>query len=503
MKAIKFLALTVSLCQYLSCDGTVNAQANNDDEFINPNWIKPDPWSRHDREMRKKQTARAEECQCPPVPQCDPIEKSLLTTAKVETIDKPDDNNRLAMVFYKKFVTRLFDDSQLMPDDASAYLLRNVQFKVTRKQVQDLKQATTARDIDGIVAAIVEQSKGSGYRPVMESFCWNISLFFSRLSENVYLLYFLLPTVCLPAAYILVKILSRIMHIHPAIIVFLLFTTISFFITFDECNRKLELESLAKLMHHDTTNPCDTQHKANRGVTDWLTGLFGQSDEAKCMEHLRKTLGASRKICDPSQVFMVMVAKIQLSYFETFFVKIIEIFKTSTASSGFVESFLIKILLILLVYVLVKTVLKYGISGSFNFLGNMLTGSHSNGAVPQNALPGGQTTQQAIPGAMPASFNFKINIDHGRKKITRPDINRIEEIADNGKPKPLAVAQSSKESPKKFEDGSGDASVPDEISDSGSDNESIHVECHLPEFDGNRRTHVIERSSTGNANFAI
>ncbi|XP_058839440.1 uncharacterized protein LOC131694923 [Topomyia yanbarensis] len=479
MKASK-LVITLGICLCYSWIYPTKAEAI-DDEFINPNWIKPDPWSRYDREQLQKQVNRREECQCPPVPKCDPNDICPHAPVPVQTINPPDDDNRLAIVFYKKFVTWLIDDRQLVQDDGSEYLLRNIQFKVSSKQVKDLKRAKTARDIDGIVSGIVEQSEGSMYLPSVESFCWSITTFLSTIGQNVYLMYFLIPTICLPAVYFLVKILSRVMHVHPLIVVILLFITVSFAITLDECNQKLEMESLAKLMQRGTSNPCEMQHNADRGLYGWMENLFGESSEAKCIKHLRETLGASRKTCDPSHVFLEMVAKLQLRYFETFVQKMIDIFKASTASSGIVESVLITVFFILIIYILVTNGLKYGIYGAFNFLGVFLTTPRGNSPpMNQNALPEGQHSQQSIAGTIPTSFNFKINIDRGRKKPSRADINRIEEIADNSKPKPETILQGPKESPKNIDDGSGDATKPNETSESESDEGEQQIVLSFP-----------------------
>ncbi|XP_055534735.1 uncharacterized protein LOC129724117 [Wyeomyia smithii] len=455
------LLIVLVFLPLLSLTGSANT-----DDFLDPNWIKPDPWSQHKHEQRKAHAAKLEDCKCPPIPICPPAPQ----------VDTADRNNELAMIFYKKFVVRLLDESALIPDAGdSEILLRNLQLKIKREQLEELKSANTVRKIDGIISGIIEQSTDSVYHHIAESVCLTLMGYAQQISQNEIIRYLLLSLVGLPVLFYVVKFLSRLMHASPYIIVPALFLMIGLVTEFNECRNKQEIEAMARLYHADTDNPCQKLDVLQQGTFGFVNSWFSKDPRVECEKHLSEILGATRTTCDPSQLLIGMIAKLQMKYFESVFIKIYNIFEKITASRGYVETIIIAVFLIALVYIIVTNVIKYGIYGSFNFFGTWLTHAESStmGRYDRGIIHA--DSRQSLPAAMP-SINLNINIDKTRKKLSRTELNRIEELPPPNTSQALQLE--SKKLPEKSpqEDGSGDA--PREVEASGSESESEVTQIH-------------------------
>ncbi|XP_055636063.1 uncharacterized protein LOC129775389 [Toxorhynchites rutilus septentrionalis] len=482
MKGYLFLIVASILTAY-----PLRATAVSDDEIIDPSWEKPDAWSQYERQQRLQLAAKAEECNCPPIVKCEPV-KPCPVQPKAE-LSPTDENNRLGAVFYKKFVTRLFARNQLENDKESGFLLRNVQFKITPLQMNQLTQASSAHEIDGIVSSIMEQSHHGIYQTTAENVFWGLRAMYSSIRNSVFFFFLFVPTVGLLTGFFVVKIMSRVMHVHPLLVVFLMFIGVSYAISLNDCNQKLEMESLAKMM-----NPCQQRHASGGGFLGWMQRFFGEDTEAKCREHLRETMGASTRTCDPSEVFVEMVAKLHLKYLETFVYKMISIFNEASATSGMFGKILIGLFLLVLVYILITHGLKYGIYGFSSFLATYITAPGRTPAVGLGgqqayaALPVGEQQQLSASTSQPPSVNFHINVGRKSKKFPRLEPSRIEDIA-NGNDQPMAALKITGEgAPKKVENGSGDGQKEqtdsEHTSELESGDETVEFKCKIATIGG-------------------
>lgn len=424
------------------CSRSVTA-ADDDSNIINPNWKRPGSlWKQQNNHLQS-----AEQCgECPPVEPCPPCE---IPASPPEPSACPQKKHcEQEFMLFKKFLRRLFDDKRLHKDFESDYLLGHIQLKITSHQLDMLRQAKTIHELEGIVSSVVEQSEGgdAGYFAMAtESFCWSIGELARMVGANGYFLYVFVPTLGLLGVYWLVRVNARIMGIHPLLALILMALLMTYVITYRDCNRKLEAHALAKMSFRDETNPCKQRALRNTGFSGWVMDLIGGSNEARCREYIQQNINEDTvNFCDPSTVAIEMMTNLQMHYLETFIRKMVSIFETSTAGSGIAGSILIGLFICSLLYIVVTTGVKYGLYGSFNFLGACLSG-RPRAAHASNALPADQQQQQQLP------ITLNINLNHLAGSISsRIDTNRIEEIAE---PRPALKAAGSTP----VEDGSGDA----------------------------------------------
>lgn len=407
----------------------------DDSDIINPNWVKPG--NRH-RVIAQDPNPTAQ-CICPDVPEC-PTE-SVNEHAAVEA-----ENSRLALVFFRKFLVRLFDDRQLVMDENKTFKLRNVQLRITEHQLKRIKEAGTARELDDVVTRVVEQSKDSIYQSMAENLCWDLVAWYGTATSSSIFRYVIVPTIVI----ILVLIFGKILGISLWVFIPALFFIITYVLTYRDCNNRIELESLTKFMNTDGSNPC-----ANSGRSGWW--FTRKYNEAECIQHLMEKHGLKRSFCDPSEVLVEMIAKLHLQYFETFVMRMVSIFKLSTASSGIIETFAICVFILFLLYILMTHAIKYGLFACGRFLSDVVT-RPSNRDQAAN-LENDQ--QQLIPPRSTAPVNVNIRISRSRRTNSRTEAitNRIEDIAEGGGEPNVAASPtqaSVEETPRRKEDGSGD-----------------------------------------------
>ncbi|XP_053698124.1 uncharacterized protein LOC128745148 [Sabethes cyaneus] len=455
----------ILLIVFVSRLGYVAANtAYNDDNSINPGWIKPDPWSRYEHESQKMSAVQLEDCQCPPTPTC-----------PSEPLPSPaDKNNQLALQSYKKFVVRLFAENTLFPATDSDYLLRNLQLKVKPDQLEELKNAETARKIDGIVAGIFEQSKEDVYLPIAESLCLNATLLLQKIGENVVLWYLVIAVVGLILFNYLFRYLSTVLHIPRWLCVALLFGAISYTKQFHECNEELEAAAIAKLHFPDSSNPCNQLHDTQKGWFHGIQTYFGKDPEAECRERLLEAKGVGRTTCDPTEVLVGLIAKIQLKYIQSLVSEIFGALKKNTESAGFLEKIIILCLFLSVFYMLFSITFRCGFEAFFDFLARPRhpTAAPVTGRTHESIMSTerSQSTTTAAP-----AITLNINVSQAPKKISRKELNRVEELARSSN----ALALEPNEG--LLENGSGDAPIGEEdTSESEVESDVTHIACQSP-----------------------
>lgn len=329
----------------------------DDSDIIKPNWVKP---SHHYR------AKAADQCQCPKVPECPEVTKcpELPKCPEESSSKKPstDDgvNYRLALNSFRKFLIRLFDERKLEVDEKNDFRLRNVQFKATELQISKIKEAQSVRELDDVVAGIVEQSEGSIYRSMAENLCWDLVTWYGSAIQSTVFMYVIVPAVVI----LLLLVICRAFRIPLWFLIIVVCLLITYVSTYRDCNNRLELESLTTLMKKPPgSDPCAEYQQSGSCWVSW----WCKDKKAECIERLQEEYGLKRTVCDPSEVFIEMVAKLQLQYFETFVEKMVSIFENSTAKHGWLKSIGIGIFILGVLYVVIKAFIVYGLHSITTF----------------------------------------------------------------------------------------------------------------------------------------
>uniref|UniRef100_A0A2M4DG92 Chloride channel CLIC-like protein 1 n=1 Tax=Anopheles darlingi TaxID=43151 RepID=A0A2M4DG92_ANODA len=387
---------TLAFCLILGLSAEKEA-----DKVIDPKWIKPgalDRWTQ--KQQMREQTDNA--CDSvPPLecPKCPPVE------ANSAECKPTDEEQQLALVFYRKLVKTLFASNILQLDPSGSYYENELTLKITPRQLNKLTADLDApRTIDAIVSEIFEQSASLRRRILQkENRCERLYVFLQGIMESVFL-QAVLPILLVIAGCCVLRVVSSFTRIHPFLLFLLLILCFTVTNKWRECNAKLQKQVLEDM---------------HRGIST----------------------EAASTMCDPLQVLVESSVTVQATYFKALFKEFLHTYNESTKGLGFWHSMLIGALLLGFAYILVSTILQVGIHSGFQVAGNIviagLFGPRTNAAIENQPIDyNNQQPQIANPPQIPA---LNINIQLGdavasarqsRTELLRAESERIEEIVD-------------------------------------------------------------------------
>lgn len=417
------IGLACFVTALLSTSTSFAAAANrvDDSDIINPNWVKPG-WKNDVQDGEHPVAVEcppAKECRCPPVPDCPEREKVELPASH--------EQYRNAFVAYRKFFRRVFDEGKFEMDLADpSFQVRNIQFRISEPQAKRLKEVRTVDDIDAIVTEIVEQSEGSTYFAMAEGMCRKLFLIYVSAFESTFFLYWVLPALVMAVIFII----GKVFKVKLWIVAMLLCIQISYVITYQDCNNRMQLNSLAKVLKMEKIeNPCENIHL----TSTWYGKLLYKNSEANCIEQLRIVHGLERDYCDPSEVFVELVTKVPMKSFELTVNKIVIMLTKDLDSLGWGGA-LLQYVVVIILGVLFLVVTCYA---AINIGGQWLTTRTQRREAP----PMLGAFQHTSP---PITINF-----NGDPRLAN---NRIENINDGAEkapalsaPAPAAAVEGGKE----------------------------------------------------------
>uniref|UniRef100_A0A182S8U7 Chloride channel CLIC-like protein 1 n=1 Tax=Anopheles maculatus TaxID=74869 RepID=A0A182S8U7_9DIPT len=380
-------------------------------------WIKPgalDRWGQQQQQQQRLRTQPTDgscdvqtelvQCDCPPPPpEPEPIPCS---------VDISEDQ-RLALIFYRKLIKTLFARDTLEVDAAGEedYHTADLQLKISTRQLDKLlDDSCTAREINLIVSAVLEKSANARRSSLRrENQCERLYNFLMQCFESN-ILHNLLPVVLLIAICYLVRIIARIVRMNSFIVLLLLIFSINFCNKWKECNEELAKKSLQNL-----------EEKLPRSTM--MSHVFGIGS---------RTEDSVLPVCDPLHVLLQSTASLQAVYFKSILKELLDAFKESTQNAGWFQTFTIGLLMLGFSYVVLSSLLTVGISSGFKMVGTVIsTGLTSSG----NRQAIDNTTQQQQQQQLPA-VNLNIHIGDGISRtvqlneLLRQDSQRIEVVSE-------------------------------------------------------------------------
>uniref|UniRef100_A0A182LSA8 Chloride channel CLIC-like protein 1 n=1 Tax=Anopheles culicifacies TaxID=139723 RepID=A0A182LSA8_9DIPT len=371
-------------------------------------WVKPgalDRWGQQQKQGGKLADGSCEsatlpmQCDCPPPPE--PVPPIPCSADIIE-------DQRLALVFYRKLIKTLFARETLRADPATEdHYNVDLSLQITSRQLEKLLDDTSsAREVNLIVSAVLEKSsKTRRYVIFRENQCELLYNFLMQLFESK-ILHNALPLILLLLICFMVRIISRLTRIHSFIVFLLLILSITVSNQWKECNENLALQSLEKM----ETPP------------SFWKALF-TSNKAD----------SPLPICDPLQVIVESTVKIQAVYFKRIFKEILDTFKESTKDAGYIQSFIIGMLLLGFTYILITTLLSVGVRSGFDLFGNLVTTGMQSSR--NTAAVGSESANNPQPQQLPA-FNLNLHIGDSIAKtvplnqILQQENQRIEIVQD-------------------------------------------------------------------------
>uniref|UniRef100_A0A182PGU1 Chloride channel CLIC-like protein 1 n=1 Tax=Anopheles epiroticus TaxID=199890 RepID=A0A182PGU1_9DIPT len=374
-------------------------------------WVKPgalDRWKEQQRKERYRESgdnpnceAQAEapfECNCPP-----PLEPPPPAPCSPDITEE----QRLSLVFYRKLITTLFARDNLLTDPAAEdFLTTDLSLRISTRQLERLLDETSsARELNSIVAAVLEQAsstrRNTHYR---ENQCERLYMFLMQ-SFGSRIIDHLLPVLLLVTGCYIIRIISRVTHIHPFIAFLLLILSITVCNKWKECNENLARRSLRNM---DSTS------------SSW-THIFGIR---------RNDVTSSLAICDPTKVLVESTVSIQAEYFRSIFKEFLDAYNKATQDLWFPQRMVVGLLMLGFAYVVIMSLLQVSVRSGFELFGTMVTSTMSRASGTAAPAAIGDGPQQQLP-----AINLSINIGDSTARsialseMLRQESQRIEDVA--------------------------------------------------------------------------
>uniref|UniRef100_A0A1B0EZ69 Uncharacterized protein n=1 Tax=Phlebotomus papatasi TaxID=29031 RepID=A0A1B0EZ69_PHLPP len=262
-----------------------------------------------------------------------------------------------AHLFYTKLVNFLFDRSKLRENPDGDKLTRTLHLHLTPDLLQRLKEAKTAREIDSVVFEVIEMSREGKIEQVKEiviSVADVITFYLKEIQNSDTLLFFALIVVTLT----FVWCVSRRFKRNIVLVFILTIVLISYFLTYLDCNKRLEIKKLMELNGQNEKNPCEV----NKSYFYFFSYKFSKDD---CFEHLMKTYGPQRSICAPTEVFLQFFSHLAMTQFITLVQESNTVLKDIFMNYSWTERLLVLSFVVGLCYVIVlpvfTTILQYSL----------------------------------------------------------------------------------------------------------------------------------------------
>uniref|UniRef100_A0A8W7PM48 Chloride channel CLIC-like protein 1 n=1 Tax=Anopheles coluzzii TaxID=1518534 RepID=A0A8W7PM48_ANOCL len=264
-----------------------------------PKWIKTgalDRWGQQQQQKERSRENHPNDASCeaePTVCDCLPVVESA---SSIPCSPDISEDQRMALVYYRKLVQTLFARNTPEPPTKNVHTI-DLSLRIsTREQAKLLDESTSARELNWIVSAVLQQSdKARQLSLIREQQCERLYDFLMQLFESKIVDGLLLPAFLLIAGCYAIRVIARITRLKHFPVFLLLILSITVCKKWKECNENLARQSLEGM---ETTPP-----------SRW-TSIFG-------MFRSRKDGAGPLPICDPLQVLVESTVWIQAVYFKS------------------------------------------------------------------------------------------------------------------------------------------------------------------------------------------
>ncbi|XP_017869977.1 PREDICTED: uncharacterized protein LOC108618462 isoform X1 [Drosophila arizonae] len=317
------------------------------------NWVEPHAWA----ELTTTQfnTPGEDACQCQALP---PEGKSLATI-----------EDQLALMYFKKFVNTLFNRKKLMHGKTSNVFKRSVLFTLQASQVVELETVEDVRDLDILLNKILDEANDvplssdqvdddySYTHKEMGVFALIMDIFkdLQKLLQISEVRFMLTVLLIIATGWIVHK---RFRYSAIAIVIGGIFLY-GYFVTYLECNRKLEVDAVIEVIdsHQEST---DNEN------TNWFSGIYGslfkESKEKQQREKILKSSKLRMPYCRPDHVFIMYASEIFLKQIEMILEKTTQTISSLNSELSFPFNLIAPFGLIALIGYIIKLIFKYVIS---------------------------------------------------------------------------------------------------------------------------------------------
>uniref|UniRef100_A0A2C9GQM8 Uncharacterized protein n=2 Tax=Anopheles arabiensis TaxID=7173 RepID=A0A2C9GQM8_ANOAR len=388
-RSFSLVCLLLAVCRTVDCKH-------------DPKWIKPgalDRWRQQQQQKERSRENHPNDASCeaePTVCDCLPVVESA---SSIPCSPDISEDQRMALVYYRKLVQTLFGRNTPEPPTKNVHTI-DLSLRISaREQAKLLDESTSARELNWIVSAILEQSDNTRqWVAFRENQCERLYGFLMQLFESQFLQY-ILPVLLMIAGCYALRVIARITHLHPFIVFLLLSLSITVCKKWKECNENLARKTLESMEAPPTTR--------------W-TSIFGTLRS-------RQDGATPLLICDPLQVLVQSTVSIQADFFKSMFSEFYGAYTEYTKDAGWLERSMIGLLMLGFAYILITALVNVGISSGFQMFGTIVTSTlRSSGPANNNGQQ--QQQQQQLP---TVNLNFHIS-DGAARSISVAEMLRQE-----------------------------------------------------------------------------
>lgn len=284
--------------------------------ITNPNWVKPDIYSRS--RLSKSSTLNIKSDSETEYSSGNGIEEPIYQKKRKLQYYSNEDLS----IYYKKIVKFIIKKSKVKPfSDDDEYLIRTINFKITKQQIEQLENSNDIIELDGLFSDIIHQSEGGSFNSFQEAVLSWSDLITIKSSE--YLNWNYVKFLAYISGVMVISfVIGKRFKIHIFLALLVVSGIIRFFGEYQLCNKRKEYEKLASLAVREK-NPCEL--KVPKGIVDYLANWFSGNTKENCIQHLMETYEPQIEFCDPLDVFLDFVHNIIFKHVSNCFVKLGEV----------------------------------------------------------------------------------------------------------------------------------------------------------------------------------
>ncbi|EGK97535.1 AGAP013091-PA [Anopheles gambiae str. PEST] len=356
-----------------------------------PKWIKTgalDRWGQQQQQKERSRENHPNDASCeaePTVCDCLPVVESA---SSIPCSPDISEDQRMALVYYRKLVQTLFARNTPEPPTKNVHTI-DLSLRISaREQAKLLDESTSARELNWIVSAVLQQSdEARRLSLIREQQCERLYDFLMQLFESKIVDGLLLPAFLLIAGCYAIRVIARITRLKHFTVFLLLILSITVCKKWKECNENLARQSLEAM---ETPPP-----------SRW-TSIFG-------MFRSRKDGAGALPICDPLQVLVESTVWIQAVYFKSLIREYINTYTEITNDVVWWQALLIGLLMLGFTYIIITTLVPISIRSGFEMFGTVVSNRfRSSRPLDNNGQQQQQQQQQSLP-----TVNLNFNIRDG------------------------------------------------------------------------------------------
>uniref|UniRef100_A0A336LV96 CSON005534 protein n=1 Tax=Culicoides sonorensis TaxID=179676 RepID=A0A336LV96_CULSO len=351
--------------------GLICVKSSSYDIEINPEWERPDAWSRHRSQKVKELKENISE------------DYEIATERQIfdQDVDQLVEKLEIAEMYYKRLAKLLFNVKRFKEID-SGFHIRTIQIKIEKDRLDLInaliedKNSDKISELDEHILTIIRQSE-PGIIHMMkeeilgsfENLYYEVTSFCTKMMTNKTIKLLVYATTFLLIAYLFKKRWGCNLLITILILMF----SIGYGFQYLQCNSKMEMEQIIafKKLADPNTNPCTD---VDLSETSYFS--YKQTD---CINYMRSQSNIEIDICLPHVVLIEFLSHLYENLFEKYFISTTQAFTKATADFGYIGQIFAFGIFMVMFMVFGKIVLGTAISSIFQYgFGGILSGRRNS-----------------------------------------------------------------------------------------------------------------------------